>query len=123
MHLRGFLNPAVTHGRREPTNVAGSRTRPKIPKLLQDGPACYSLHSESGLLSGVGVGYNRAVGKSQDFGRSHSSLNLFSICSTISSFMFLSNLGPDVSSKLSEWELKRLLPLYREICWSNWGSK
>lgn len=81
----------------------------------------YCLHSELGLLSGAGGGYNGAIGKA--FGESHPSLNLFSIHSTICFFMFISNLGPDVSSKLSQWELNRLLPPYREICWSNWGSR
>lgn len=81
----------------------------------------YCLHSGLGLLSGAGVGYNGAIGKA--FGKSHPSLNLFSIRSTICFFMFVSNLGPDVSSKLSQWELNRLLPPYREICWSNWGSR
>lgn len=86
---------------RDSTNIAGSRAKDSEAAV---GWSCvsYCLQSDLRLLSGSGVGYNRAIGKHQDFGKSHLSLNLFSICNPTSCFMFVSNLGSDVSSKLSQ---------------------
>lgn len=118
MHL--FPDPAGTHGGRDPINVAESSTRPKIPKLLQSGLNVSNWHwdcSQAFGLEKIGLLVNLKMLASKP------SLNPYCISSTIVFFTLVANLGPDVFSKLSQWELNGFFPLHREIWWSNWGPR